>query len=318
MRLSLVGIGYWGRNYIKAIDNIENIELSFICSPHQKFNEELPKNCKFTNNYNDILEDKETEGVIICTPPKTHYDLTKAALIAGKNVLIEKPMTCSSEEAFDLYRLSKQKSRILMVGHLFLYHPAITQLKELIDKGEFGDLFYLRSIRSGPGPVREDINAMWNLAPHDISISNYLFKEIPKKIIASELSSIKSDSQKSFNLVLEYLSGYKSFIEVSWSKPTKKRYLRLMGSERIAIFDDISEDKLIILDHYNTNLSYPANLDIRSPLELQCRRFCECIENKEKPISDGYEGYTNVRILECAQKSLESKAEVDIDFTPQI
>ena len=318
MKLGLVGIGYWGKNYIKTIKNINNIELSFVCSPHKKFEEELPENCRFTNNYDDILKDKQTQGIIIATPPKTHYDLARSGLISGKNVLIEKPMTYSSEEAFDLYRLSEEKLNILMVGHLFLYHPAVVQLKREVNNGELGNLVHINSIRTGPGPVRKDINAMWDLAPHDISMSNYFFQDLPTRVIATESRSIKNDLESSIDLILIYPNKNRSFIEVSWSRPMKKRKMNIFGSERLAIFDDMAQDKLIILDHYNPNCSYSSTLDNRSPLELECRKFVECIEKKEKPISDGYEGYINVRILECGQKSLDNGNEVDINFIPRI
>ena len=223
MKLGLVGIGYWGKNYIKTIKNINNIELSFVCSPHKKFEEELPENCRFTNNYDDILKDKQTQGIIIATPPKTHYDLARSGLISGKNVLIEKPMTYSSEEAFDLYRLSEEKLNILMVGHLFLYHPAVVQLKREVNNGELGNLVHINSIRTGPGPVRKDINAMWDLAPHDISMSNYFFQDLPTRVIATESRSIKNDLESSIDLILIYPNKNRSFIEVSWSRPMKKR-----------------------------------------------------------------------------------------------
>lgn len=314
MRLGLVGLGYWGRNYLKTLEKINDAQWGWVCSPNKKNPEDLPKDCRFTNDYDSLLEDYETKGIVVSTPPSTHYELVKSALQAGKDVLVEKPMTLSSEEALELRVLSEKKSQILMVGHLFLYHPAIVELKRRIEGKELGDLLYFYSRRTGGSPIRTDISAMWNLAPHDISIMNYLLGQTPKNVSAEAAPPLRNGIEDAVDLILEYDRGIKGFVHVSWLEPIKRRETTVIGKGKTAIFEDTSKYKLTIFNSVNPKDFYYPILDDRSPLELQCLHFLDCIASREKPLTDGYEGYQNVRILEYAQQSLETGQRVLINL----
>jgi len=312
MKSGLIGIGPWGRNYIKTIEKIPEIDLGWVCSPHRRYDEELPEFCKFTNNFEDILKDFETKAIIISTPPHTHYELTKKALLAGKDVLVEKPMTLSSKDALELVELSKKLSRILMVGHIYLYNPATNELKRMIEKNEFGKIYHFYSNRSNCSPGRTDINVMWDLLPHDISLMNYLTGKTPVSVNVVGKKILGSDIEKVVNIFLEYPDGLVGSVYASYTEPEKTRKINIMGDRKNVVFDDLLKNKLKIYSSKNPNEFYSPELDNRSPLEIQCTHFYECIKNKREPLSRGGEGYEVVKILEYLQKALETGQEIKV------
>lgn len=314
--VGLIGCGYWGKNYVKTIKEINGMDLKWIYNKNKDVSKEnIPKGAKFTKNYKEILFDKEVDAVIIATPPKTHYEIAKHALKFGKDVLIEKPITCNSKKALELVLLADQKSRILMTGHIFLYNSSIQILKESIDKNEFGNIFSFYSRRTGLGPVREDVSAMWNLAPHDISIMNFLIDDVPKTISANGSSFLKKGIEDVVDLSLEYKNGIYGSIHVSWIEPNKIRETIIVGDKKIAIFDDTSENKLKIFNKTKDNFNeevIKSEFPDKSPLTNQCSHFLNCIQTRKNPLTDGYNGYIVTKILESAQESLKSGEKIDI------
>ncbi len=317
INVGLIGCGYWGKNYVTTIEKMEELNISWIYNKHNEIPaQKLPVNVRFTKNYKDILADRNVQGVIISTPPGTHYQIAKDALEWGKDILVEKPFTYSSEEALRLLELAEKKGRIVMAGHIFLYNPAVVKLKRLIDRGELGKLYYFYSRRTGIGPFRTDINAMWNLAPHDISIINYLYNvEVPKAVSASGACFLTSGIEDVVDLVLEYENNVKAFIHVSWLEPKKARETIVVGDKKKAVFEDTSARKLALFDSDDLQSFFCPELEAISPLESQCLHFLECMTTGRQPLTDGFEGYKNVKLLESAQKSLKTGKKVAIDLS---
>lgn len=296
--LGLIGCGYWGKNYVKTLRKIDNVNLKWICDKNLDEKNEIISGSLFTNDYNKVIEDKEVNAVIIATPPKTHYEIAKYAIENEKDVLVEKPITCDSKEAYELYELSEKNSRILMTGHIFLYNPAIRKLKEVLGK----DIFYFYSRRSGPGPILEDTNCMWNLAPHDISIMNYITGEFPKRVSAKGLTYIKEGVEDVVDLTLEY-SNISGIIHLSWFEPRKIREIDFVGKDKKFIFDDLSSDKLKMIENNKESIIETEN---KEPLTEECQAFIDSIISRKKPLSDGYNGYVITKILESADESLKN------------
>ena len=314
MKTGLVGIGPWGQNYLKTIKKIPNIELKWVCSPNRKNEKNLPKSCKLVNDYNLLLEDNQLDSIIISTPPSTHYELTKKALLAGKDVLVEKPMTLFSNEALELKELSEVKSKVLMVGHIYLYNSVVLELKKMIDKGELKKIVGFYSNLSNSNPSRQDINVMWDFAPHSISLMNFLIGKNPISVKAhAERLGLKVENIVNFTLT--YSNNIKGLIRNSWIESKKEREMIIFGTKKKIIFDDLSKDKLKIYNLLTNKEKILSIYDKRSPLELQCLHFLECVEKRKRPLTDGYEGYINIRILEETQKSLETSKEIKINYS---
>ena len=314
MKTGLVGIGHWGQNYLKTIKKIPNIDLKWVYSPHRKNEKNLPLHCKLVNDYNLLLKDNKLDSIIISTPPSTHYELTKKALLAGKDVLVEKPMTLFSNEALELGKISEVESRVLMVGHIYLYNPVVLELKKMIDKGKIKDIVGFYSNLSDSKPSREDISVLWDFAPHPISLINFLMGKKPVRVNAhAEKLGLKFENI--VNLTLTYPNGIKGLIHNSWIESKKERRMIIFGTKKKIIFDDLSDDKLKIYNIFTNKEKILPIYNTKSPLELQCLHFLECVEKRKKPLTDGYEGYINVRILEEAQKSLKISQEVKIDYS---
>ena len=316
INIGIIGCGYWGENYLNTIENIEKLSLCWIYNKHNEIpDHKLPAKVRFTKNYQDILDDRKIDAVIISTPPGTHYRIAKDALEAGKDVLLEKPFTTDSEEALSLLKLAALKKRILMVGHVFLYNPAIRELKKIVENKELGRLHYFYCRRTGLGPVRMDINAMWNLAPHDISIVNYLLDgQLPRTVIANGVSFLSPGVEDVVDLVLEYENNLKAFIHVGWSEPQKSRETIVVGDKKKAVIEDTARNPLAIFDSDELSQVSHPRLEKTMPLENQCLHFLECIETGKQPLTNAYTGYTNVKILECAQESLKTGETVEIHF----
>ncbi len=308
INIGLIGYGYWGKIYVKTLLNIKTVKLCWVCNKKTDITkQELPARVRFTKNYHDILADDTIDAVIISTPPKTHYAITKAALEAGKDVLVEKPLTDNAKDAKQLLNLAHKNAKILMVGHIFLYNPAIIELKQQIDNHELGDPYYFSSRRTSMGPVYTDVNVLWSLAPHDISIINYLnYGEMPKVITANGACYLNQGVEDVVDLVMEYKNNVKAFVHLSCLEPKRARETLVVAEKKNAIFEDTAENKLIISSSNNPQQKFIPKLNRISPLENQCLHFFYCIKTRKSPLTDGYHGYQIIKILEYAQQSLET------------
>ncbi len=313
--LALIGCGYWGKNYVSTLKNISEARLKYVYDISQP-SIEIPEGIIFTQNLSDVLNDKEVGGVIIAIPTKNIFDITKVCLEAGKHVLMEKPMTDKSSKALELIKLAEERKRTLMVGHIFNYHPAIRKLKEIIDSGELGKLIYINSVRAAPGPVRNEteINALWDLAPHDISIFSYLLGKLPSSVEGFSSNFLRKGIIDSASFKLNF-DGLTAEAHVRWWDADKTRKLVIIGDKKMAVFDDLAADKLKI---YNKRVELSGKSKIidegitipelpnTSPLEIQCKQFIDCISTGKKSLTDGYGGYSVVKILEEIEQSFKS------------
>ncbi len=269
-----------------------------------------------------ILEDPAVAAIVVATHAPSHFEVAEAALRAGRDVFVEKPLCLSGDQAATLCRLAEESGRILMVGHLLLYHPAVERLKGLIDDGELGDVLYIYAQRVNLGVVRREENAWWSLAPHDISVANYLLGSSPKAVSATGSCYLQSERgiEDVVFATLHYPDGRMAHIHVSWLDPHKTRKLTVVGNKKMAVFDDTSADqKLAVFDkgvEPPATLSYEEGVRIRTgdilipalkmaePLRRECLAFLEAVRTRRAPVADGASGLHVVRALEGGSRSL--------------
>lgn len=319
INLGLIGCGYWGKNYVSTIRDIPELNLKYI-NDLKPPNIPLPENTIYTKNLEDVLKDQEIKGVMIATPTITHYDLAAKALENGKHVLVEKPMTSNIKDAERLCEIAQANNVNLMVGHVFKYNIAVKAIQEKIFNGEIGKLRYIEARRVGLGPIRQDVDVLWDFASHDIYISNMFVGKTPSSLSCIGIShNGKLDDVSSLNLKYEN-PNVMTTIYVNWEHPVKERKIIIGGSEKAILFDDIeTADKLKIFDrgvnylHEKTGYgTFQAvtkqgdtvipKLDLSPPLEEEIRHYVECM-NGAKCLSDGYDGVNVVKILEAAEES---------------
>lgn len=327
VRVGVIGAGYWGPNLIRNMFQIPSANLAAICDLDPKrldYIASLYPLVSRTTNYRQILASPDVQAVLIATPADTHYELTRDALRAGKHVLVEKPLALSSSEAWELVKLAEQVNRVLMVGHTFMYNPAVRLMKELVDAGEIGDVYYIYSNRVNLGQVRQDINALWNIAPHDVSILLYLLNRMPVRVAAQGAIFLQEGIEDVVFVTLCFEHNVLAHIQVSWLDPSKVRRMTVVGSKKMIVYDDVaSEGKIKIYDkgalkvgneaiygEYLIKLHsgdiYIPKIDLSEPLRNECIHFIECIETGQQPLTDGRNGWQVVRVLEAAQRSLKS------------
>jgi len=334
VRLALVGLGYWGPNLARNLAILDNAELVALCDANEerlrRIGRQYPS-ARLVPSFEDVLADEAIDAVVVATPVDTHFDLCRAALAAGKHVMVEKPLATSSAECETLIALAAAQGRTLMVGHVFVYNAAVNKVKEYIDAGEIGDVYYVYSQRLNLGQVRHDVNAMWNFAPHDLSIMCHWFGTEPTNLTARGHSYIQPGIEDVVFLNMEYPEGILASVHISWLDPLKVRRMTIVGSEKMVVYDDVSADAKVtvydrgvtkkLIDQTEASLgSYRTygefqlllragdvlipKLDFVEPLKIECQHFVDCIRTGETPVSDGRQGLWVVRALEAAQRSL--------------
>jgi len=324
--IAVVGCGYWGKNLVRNFAELG--ALHTICDSNPSILsklESLYPNINKETSFETVLANKEVKGIVIALPAALHYPVAKKALLAGKDVFVEKPLTSNSSEATELVKLSEERKQILMVGHLMLYHPAVHILKRHIQSGDFGEIYYLYSTRVNLGQVRRDESALWRLAPHDIALFLYLLDSIPEVVAAQGISYVQPHLEDVVFVTLQFPQKILAHIHASWLDPHKIRQLTVVGGKKMAVFDDMEpEHKLKIydqgvIDDYD-KLATPSGalalrsegvflprVDLTEPLALECHHFLECIKNRSKPLSDGKQGLEVVRILERIEEYMKSE-----------
>jgi len=325
VRVGLIGCGYWGPNLARNLHEIPEAELVTCCDLDAgtlvKMRMLYPQ-VETTSDSSDLIGDENLEGVVIATPARTHYGLARAALLAGKHVLVEKPLAMSSHEARELMALAESRQRVLMVGHVFEYNPAVREIKSLIDRGELGEVYYVHSTRVNLGRVQSDINALWSIAPHDVSILIFLLGAMPETVSAHGGSYLNGKVEDVVFVVLSFPSGVLAHVHASWLDPGKARCMTVVGSRRMVVYDDVaSEGKIKIYDKgvyrkgepifgefqyrvHSGDIAIPK-IDMAEPLRIECQHFAECVRSGKRPLTDGASGLRVVRVLEAAQQSLE-------------
>jgi len=333
LRIGQIGVGNWGKNLLRNFQSLTNAEVVSVSDLNPKVLQRVAKNfpqMKILDSAEALLNDSRIEAVVIATEPITHFDLAKKALESGRHVFVEKPMTLKSTESEILVELADKKGLILMVGHLLEYHPAYLKVKEFIDSGELGEVYYLYSTRVNLGVVRKDENALWSLAPHDISIALMLMQQQPTCVVCTGQSYLQKGVEDVVFTTIHFPDQKMAQLHVSWLDPHKIRKLTVVGSKKMAVIDDMESSEKIRLydkgvDISTSYASYSEALTLRlgdihipfvkmeEPLRLECSHFVNCVMNSKQPRSDGRDGLQVVKILEAADRSLKNNGEpVDI------
>lgn len=326
VNLGHVGAGMWGQNHIRTFLGLNDCHLKLCCDTNRKVLEKLSsfygQRLNLTDRFRDILDDKDIEGVVISTPAVTHAALTIEALGAGKHVFVEKPLALNTDDAEMMIEAARKNKKILMVGHLLLYHPAVLKLKDYIDKDELGKILYIYSTRVNLGQVREEENALWSLTVHDISVALFLLSDTPEEVSAKGESYLRKGIEDVVFVTMKFKNNILVQIHASWLDPHKIRKFTVVGTKKMVVFDDMeTSEKIKIYDKgfdrkldFNSYAeyltlrngdSYMPYLDLKEPLRVECEHFLQCIANNTHPRTDGNNGLEVLKVLKAAQNSLD-------------
>ena len=326
LTVAVIGCGYWGPNFIRNFTQFPSVRMKTAVDLNKerlRHISQLYPSVHTTTNLDEVVDDSEIDAVLVATPVSSHHPITKRCLLAGKHVLVEKPMAASVAEAEELKTLAEDRGLTLMAGHTFLYTAAVNKMKELISSGELGHIYYISTTRVNLGLFQEDINVIWDLAPHDVSILNYVLDSEPETVGAQGQSYIQSGIEDVAFLHLTYPGDIIAHTHVSWLNPDKIRRTVVVGSKKMLVYDDVSmQEKIRVFDkgvtvqpHYDTfgefQLSYrfgdiyTPRLDDNEPLKNECQHFVQCITKREKPRSNGEAGLAVVRVMERACESIK-------------
>jgi predicted dehydrogenase len=330
LNVAVVGTGYWGKNLVRNFATAKRCNLKYVCDLDEKLLVVQKKNfpsIATTPELEEVLSDTEIDAVVIATEAPTHFEIAQKSLEAGKHTYVEKPLTLKAADAKMLVELAKDKKLKLMVGHLLEYHPAVSYLKEMIDKGQLGQPYYMYTQRVNLGIVRQDENAWWSLAPHDISVICYLLGSEPVFVAVHGQCYLQKDIEDVVFATIKFADGKVANVHCSWLDPHKIRKMTVVGSEKMVTFDDMeATEKIRMYDKgaaikHDITTSYAEVISLRfgdivipkvpsgEPLALECKHFIDCVLDGMPIRSDGIEGLRVVRVLEAGQKSLKSNGE---------
>jgi len=322
--VGVVGCGYWGPKHIRNWHELEEVKLACVCDIDERKLRQVRTQYPYvevTTNFEELLRNA-TDAVVIATPVDTHYQLAKEALLHDKHVLIEKPMTASSRQALELIKLAEKRQLVLMVGHIYEYHPAVDFLRELVKSGQIGEIYGIDAERLNLGLFRRDVNVLWDLAAHDICIVLSLLDKQPLAVSARGTHHLDPGICDVAYLELLFADEIIAHIHVSWLHPRKIRQITILGSRKMAVYDDVSEteklhifDKGLVINNGNNKFSaWPPSyrygdviipaISNGEPLKLECSHFIQCITEGKRPRSDGWSGFKVINILEAADESL--------------
>ena len=325
VQVGVVGLGYWGPNLARNFDALPGCKLSWCCdgrpAARERFETTFP-GARFTERLEDLLADPSLDAVVVATPVPTHSELAVRVLEAGKHCFVEKPIALTVAEAERVLAAQRASGRVLMVGHLLEYHPGVRQLKQIVDTGELGDVHYIYSNRLNLGKLRTDENALWSLGAHDVSVLLHLAGEEPYELAAHGECYVQPGIEDVVFCFMRFPSGLSAHMQLSWLDPHKERRFTVVGSKRMATFDDMElERKLTIYDkgfdgktgswgEYITRSGniYSPRVTNAEPLRLECEHFLECVRSGATPLSDGNSGLRVVRVLEGLQSELDRSA----------
>lgn len=324
--IGIVGVGYWGPNLLRNFTQLDGCKVKICCDLNENNLNATRKqypDIAITDNYDSLLQDSEIQAIVIATSAGTHYRLAKQAIEHDKHVYVEKPLTLNVAHAEELVEIARQNGIKLMVGHLMEYHPAVEKLKEMIQNDELGDIYYLYSQRVNLGKIRRDENALWSFAPHDVSIIMYLLDSEPENVSARGQAYIQDGIEDVVFLNMFFPGKVMAQVQLSWLDPHKIRRTTIVGSDKMAVFDDMKPTEMLrVYDKGIENNarygSFGESLSLRfgdvripyikmvEPLRVECQHFIDCINNDRQPRSDGLDGLRVVRVLQAGQESLEN------------
>ena len=321
VRVGVVGLGYWGPNLARNVDLVPGAELAWCCDARDEMRDKLAvkhPRTRFTADMEELLADESLDAIVLATPVPTHAALAVRVLEAGKHCFVEKPLAQSVADAQLAVDAARASGKLLMVGHLLEYHPGVRKLKEIADSGELGDIHYIYSNRLNLGQLRADENALWSLGAHDISVILHLAGEDPHELSAHGESYMRPGIEDVVFAFLRFPSGLAAHLHLSWLDPHKERRFTVVGSQRMATFDDMDlERKVTVYDkgfdqsassygEYITRAGdiYSPRISNAEPLRLEIEHFVDCVRSGETPRSDGESGLRVVRVLERLQAEL--------------
>ena len=334
INVAIVGVGYWGPNLARNLAISSDGRLHTLCDARPErlaqFGKQFP-GAKLEGDYDKVLCDPEIDAITIATPVNTHFDLAASALRAGKHVLVEKPLAQTSAECRELISLADERGLTLMVGHVFLYNAAVQRVKEYITSGELGQIYYVYSQRLNLGIVRQDVNALWNFAPHDLSIICHWLDAAPEWITANGFSYLQPGIEDVVFMTMGFPGGVGANVHISWLDPHKIRRMTVVGSEKMVVYDDVNADAPImvfdkgVVKKLNERRSLGGfesfgefqlltragdvlipKVNFVEPLKVECQHFLNSIRTGERPLTDGRHGLQIVEALETAEKSLKA------------
>ncbi len=326
LRIGVIGYGYWGPNLVRNFAEMNETEIVVVADKKQEQLDRVRNSYPYvdvTTDDNNLFK-RRLDAVVIATPPPTHFALAKVCLENGLHVLVEKPLSLSSEEAEQLIKLAAARNLKLMVGHTFEFNPAVHKLKEIIDSGELGRVYYIDAVRVNLGLLQRNLNVIWDLAPHDISILHYLLESTPVTVSAHGGDCIVDDMHDIAYLHLRFPDKVLAHVHISWLDPCKVRRITVVGSKKMAVYDDVEPlEKIKIYDKGVDKMPYTdsfgdfqysyhygdvviPHIRFSEPLRIECRHFVDSIVNDHKPQTDGNNGLNVIRVLEAAQESLRT------------
>ncbi len=324
----MVGVGYWGPNIIRNFATNPSIRVEFCADLNQErldYIRNIYPYIKTTTDYKDIVKNQQIDLIAICTPVYTHYEIAKAALLSGKHVLIEKPMTSKSFQAEELINIAEQKNLKIFVDHTFIFTDSVKKIKEIIDSEELGDLYYFDSVRINLGLFQHDINVLWDLAPHDISIMYYLLNKMPESVVATGSAHLGNGIEDVAYMTIFYTDNLIAHIHTNWLSPVKIRQTLIAGSKKMIVWDDnqpsekvriynkgidiLQDEKDIYrtLIQYRTGDMYAPKLDGIEALTRETQNIVNSIMENRKPLVDGFAGWMVVKVLEAADQSIKNR-----------
>ncbi|QEG38985.1 Gfo/Idh/MocA family protein [Roseimaritima ulvae] len=327
VRIGIVGLGYWGPNLVRCFSDLEDCKVTAVCD--QNYDQLLRIKDRFPSVYpiesfDALLERDLVDAVVIATPTATHFELTMKALQRDLHVFVEKPLAQTAAQCRTLVETAGQRNRSLFVGHVFLHSSPVIKLRELVASGELGSINYISSRRLNLGPVRKDVSALYDLAPHDISMMMYLLDQQPVSVTCSGFDRLNPGIHDVCNLSMQFEGNRMGMIHVSWLDPRKERVLTVVGDKQMAVYDDLEQEKIKIFDKgidrpaastgdfadfqlaYRYGGSYSPFVQEQEPLKAECAEFLRCIREGDVPVTDGVNGLQVVEVLEAAHLSLHN------------
>jgi predicted dehydrogenase len=316
VNVALVGLGYWGPKLARNLSSLDGCQLRVVCDLRPELLQQSLENksdVSLVTDYASVLADQSVHAVVIATPAETHFALAQSALLAGKDVFVEKPLSLTYQDGLRLVRLAEERGRILMVGHVLEYHPAIEQLIRMVRRNELGKVRYIYSNRVSLGRVRREENILWSFAPHDVAVILRLMDAAPFQVSACGGTYLQANIADVTITNLLFDNGVRAHMFVSWLHPFKEQRLVVVGSEKMASFDDVAK-RLMLYDQrveagngppiYVNGLGHDVPFSAEEPLRLECEAFVQAVLTRDPPLTDGISGLKVLRVLEAAQHSL--------------
>ncbi len=329
LKVGVIGYGYWGPNIVRNLRGTESARVQVVCDRRpealKRAQSGFPE-IKMSSDPKEVLESTDIDAVAVITPVWTHFELAKAALLNGKHVFVEKPFTATTEQATELVELAEKKNLKIMVDHTFLFTGAVRKIRSLVDDGVLGDLYYYDSMRVNLGLFQHDVNVIWDLAPHDLAIMDYVIKQRPEAVVATGQAHLNGHEDIAF-MTIYFPGKVIAHVNVNWLSPVKVRTTLIGGEKKMLVWNDLEADEKIkvydkgvdvksvenvyeLLVSYRSGDMWSPHVDQLEALKVELGYFVECVRNNKAPVNDGMAGLRVVRMLEAAEKSIRNRGEL--------